>query len=106
MSSKSLRTDINFAWPGAEIAVMGPVGAINILFRSKVEKSENPEETRKKLVKEYTDEFANPYVAASNGHLDDVIDPRLTRSKLIKALKLLENKADTNPHKKHGNIPL
>ena len=106
MSSKSLRTDINFAWPGAEIAVMGPMGAINILFRSKVEKSDDPEATRRQLVQEYSDEFANPYIAASNGHLDDVIDPRLTRSKLIKALKLLENKIDTNPYKKHGNMPL
>ena len=106
MSSKSLRTDINYAWPGAEIAVMGPMGAINILFRNKMKMSDDPEGTRRKLVEEYTTEFANPYVAASNGHLDDVIDPRLTRSKLIKALKLLENKTDTNPPKKHGNIPL
>ncbi|MBN1690250.1 MAG: acyl-CoA carboxylase subunit beta [Dehalococcoidia bacterium] len=106
MSSKSLRTDINLAWPGAEIAVMGPMGAINILFRSKVDRAENPEYMRRKLVEEYTSEFANSYVAASNGHLDDVIDPRLTRSKLIKSLKLLKNKVDTNPPKKHGNIPL
>jgi acetyl-CoA carboxylase carboxyltransferase component len=106
MSSKSLRTDINYAWPGAEIAVMGPGGAINILYRSKVEKSDDPAGTRKQLIDEYTSEFANPYIAASNGHLDDIIDPRLTRSKLIKALKLLENKTDTNPYKKHGNIPL
>ena len=106
MSSKSLRTDLNYAWPNAEIAVMGPMGAINILYHSAVEKSDDPEGTTKKLLEEYKDEFVNPYVAAAGGHLDDVIDPRLTRSKLIKALKLLENKTDTNPNKKHGNIPL
>ena len=106
MSSKSLRTDINYAWPNAEIAVMGPMGAINILYRSQVEKSDDPDGMRKKLVEEYTSEFANPYIAASSGHLDDVIDPRLTRSRLIRALKLLEDKEDTNPPKKHGNIPL
>ncbi|MDD5311409.1 MAG: acyl-CoA carboxylase subunit beta [Dehalococcoidia bacterium] len=106
MGSKSLRGDINYAWPNAEIAVMGPLGAINILYRSAVEKSDDPAGTRRRLVEEYTEEFANPYIAASSGHLDDVIDPRLTRSRLIKALKLLENKADTVPYKKHGNIPL
>ena len=106
MSSKSLRTDINYAWPNAEIAVMGPMGAINILYRSSMEKSEDPDVMRKQLVEEYTTEFANPYIAASSGHLDDVIDPRLTRVRLIKALRLLENKEDTNPPKKHGNIPL
>ena len=106
MSSKSLRTDINYAWPNAEIAVMGPEGAINILYRSVVEKSDDPEDVRRRLTEEYSNEFVNPYVAAASGHLDDVIDPRLTRPKLIKALKLLENKADTNSCKKHGNIPL
>ncbi|MGA9047493.1 MAG: acyl-CoA carboxylase subunit beta [Dehalococcoidia bacterium] len=106
MSSKSLRTDINLAWPGAEIAVMGPLGAVNILYRSLVEKSDDPHGTRQRLVEEYSNEFANPYIAAANGHIDDVIDPRLTRSKLIKALRLLENKSDTNPYKKHSNIPL
>lgn len=106
MSSKSLGTDINYAWPNAEIAVMGPMGAINILYRSHMEKSLDPDSMRKKLVEEYTTEFANPYIAASSGHLDDVIDPRHTRARLIKALKLLENKEDIHPPKKHGNIPL
>jgi propionyl-CoA carboxylase beta chain len=96
MSSKSLRGDINYAWPTAEIAVMGPDGAV----------TENKEETRQKLVEDYKDKFANPYIAASRGYLDDVIDPRSTRPKLIKALEMLRNKADTNPAKKHGNIPL
>ena len=106
MSSKSLRGDINFAWPTAEIAVMGPDGAVNIIFKDTIDKSEKPEETRQKLIAEYREKFANPYVAASKGYLDDVIDPRNTRPKVIKALEMLRNKTDTNPPKKHGNIPL
>jgi propionyl-CoA carboxylase beta chain len=106
MSSKSLRGDINYAWPTAEIAVMGPDGAVNIVFRGKIANSENPEETRHKLIDEYREKFANPYVAASKGYIDDVIDPRETRPKLIKALEMLKNKVDTVPAKKHGNIPL
>jgi propionyl-CoA carboxylase beta chain len=106
MSSKSLRGDINYAWPTAEIAVMGPDGAVNIVFKDAIDKSEKPEETRQKLIADYRDKFANPYIAASKGYLDDVIDPRSTRPKLIKALEMLRNKADTNPPKKHGNIPL
>ncbi len=106
MSSKSLRGDINYAWPTAEIAVMGPEGAVNIVFRDAIAKSENPDETRQKLIQEYRDKFANPYVAAAKGYIDDVIDPRVTRPKLIKALDMLQNKSDTNPPKKHGNIPL
>ncbi|MFQ5827356.1 MAG: acyl-CoA carboxylase subunit beta [Dehalococcoidia bacterium] len=106
MSSKHLRGDINYVWPGAEIAVMGPEGAVNIVFREAIAKAENPEETRRKLVAEYQDRFANPYVAASRGYVDDVIDPRATRPYLIRALEMLENKWDTNPPKKHGNIPL
>ncbi len=106
MSSKSLRGDINYAWPTAEIAVMGPDGAVNIIFRSEIADSEDPEETRHKLIDEYREKFANPYVAASKGYIDDVIDPRETRPKLIKALRMLRNKADTLPAKKHGNIPL
>jgi len=106
MSSKSLRGDINYAWPTAEIAVMGPDGAVNIIFKDAIDKSEKPEETRKKLIADYRDKFANPYVAAGKGYLDDVIDPRSTRPKVIKALEMLRNKTDTNPPKKHGNIPL
>jgi acetyl-CoA carboxylase carboxyltransferase component len=106
MSSKCLRGDINYAWPTAEIAVMGPDGAVNIIFKDTIDKSASPDETRQKLVNEYREKFANPYVAAGRGYLDDVIDPRTTRPKLIKAVKLLKNKVDTNPPKKHGNIPL
>src|SRR4030042_1912123 len=106
MRSKDLRGDINYAWPTAEIAVMGPEGAVNIIFRAEIAKAENPEETRQRLIQEYRDKFANPYVAASRGYIDDVIDPRQTRPKLIKALEMLRNKVDTLPAKKHGTIPL
>ena len=106
MCAKALRGDINYAWPTAEIAVMGPDGAVNIVFKDAIDKSERPEETRQKLVNDYREKFANPYVAASKGYLDDVIDPRHTRPKVIKALEMLRNKTDTNPPKKHGNIPL
>jgi propionyl-CoA carboxylase beta chain len=106
MSSKHLRGDMNFAWPQAEIAVMGPDGAVNIIYRDEIKKAENKAEAKKKLVKEYQDKFANPYVAAGRGYIDDVLDPRETRPMLIKALDMLQNKRDTNPPKKHGNIPL
>ena len=106
MSSKSLRGDINYAWPTAEIAVMGPDGAVDIVFRDAIKNSENPQETRQKLINEYREKFANPYVAASKGYLDEVIDPRETRTRLIAALDMLRNKVDSLPHKKHGNIPL
>ncbi|NOQ43506.1 MAG: methylmalonyl-CoA carboxyltransferase [Dehalococcoidia bacterium] len=106
MSSKHLRGDINYAWPTAEIAVMGPDGAVNIIHREAIQKSDNPEETRRNLVAEYKEKFANPYVSAARGYIDDVIDPRETRPKLIKALEMLQNKRDSNPPKKHGNIPL
>ena len=106
MSSKGLRGDINYAWPTAEIAVMGPEGAVNIVFRSEIAKAEKPEEARRKLIEEYRDKFANPFIAASRGYVDDVIDPRETRPKLIRALEMLRNKVDTLPAKKHGNIPL
>jgi len=106
MSSKHLRGDINFAWPTAEIAVMGPDGAVNIVFKDKIKESSTPDETRTKLIDEYRDKFANPYIAASRGYLDDVIDPKDTRPKLIKALDMLQEKFSENPKKKHGNIPL
>ena len=106
MSSKHLRGDVNLAWPSAEVAVMGPDGAVNIVFREDISKADDPGGTRNKLIKEYRDRFANPYVAASLGYLDDVIDPRETRPRLIKALGMLQNKRDTLPPKKHGNIPL
>jgi len=106
MSSKGLRGDICYAWPTAEIAVMGPEGATNIVYRAEIAKSENPDETRERLIQEYRDKFANPYVAAARGYIDDVIDPRETRPKVIKALEMLKNKKVTNPPKKHSNIPL
>lgn len=106
MSSKHLRGDINLAWPTAEIAVMGPEGAINILYRKELAEAEDPESMRTQLVQEYRDTFANPYVAASWGYLDDVIEPSQTRPYLINALEMLQNKRDENPPKKHGNIPL
>jgi len=107
MSSKHLRGDINYAWPTGEIAVMGPEGAVNIIFRKNIAVSANPDETRGKLVSEYREKFADPYTAASRGYIDDVIDPRVTRPKLIRALEILENPTDSSPpRKKHGNIPL
>lgn len=106
MSSKHVRCDINYAWPTAEIAVMGPEGAVNIVFRKELQEAENPEETRQKLVDDYREKFASPYIAAQMGYIDEVIEPRETRMKLIKALDMLQNKRDTNPPKKHGNIPL
>ncbi len=106
MSSKHIRGDINYAWPTAEIAVMGPEGAVNILFKDDIEKAENPEQRRKELITEYTEKFANPYIAAGRGYIDEIIEPSQTRAKLINALEMLKNKRDTNPPKKHGNIPL
>ncbi len=106
MNSKHIRGDINYAWPTAEIAVMGPEGAVNILFKDEIEKAKNPDARRKELIAEYTEKFANPYIAASRGYIDEIIEPRKTRVKLINALEMLKNKRDTNPAKKHGNIPL
>ena len=106
MSSKHMRGDINLAWPSAEIAVMGPDGAVNIIFRKEITDAADPEETRTRLVAEYREKFANPYVAASRGYLDAVIEPHETRPRLINALEMLQNKRDVNPAKKHGNIPL
>ncbi len=106
MSSKHIRGDINYAWPTAEIAVMGPEGAVNILFKDDIEQAENPEQRRKELITEYTAKFANPYIAAGRGYIDEIIEPSQTRTKLINALEMLKNKRDTNPPKKHGNIPL
>ena len=104
MASKHIRTDINFAYPTAEIAVMGAEGAVGVLMRKEI--SEQGEEFRKSKVAEFEDKFANPYVAAERGYIDEVIDPASTRPKLIRALSLLQNKRDNNPPKKHGNIPL
>ena len=106
MASKHIRTDINFAYPTAEIAVMGAEGAVGILYRKELADTTNPEENRQRIVNEFNDKFANPYVAAERGYIDEVIEPSMTRPKLIRALSLLKNKRDTNPPKKHGNIPL
>jgi propionyl-CoA carboxylase beta chain len=106
MSSKHIRGDFNVAWPSAEIAVMGPEGAVNIIFRKEIAEAKDQAGKRAELVQMYRDKFANPYVAASRGYLDDVIEPRETRPRLIEALGMLQNKRDSNPPKKHGNIPL
>jgi propionyl-CoA carboxylase beta chain len=106
MSSKHIRGDLNLAWPTAEIAVMGPDGAVNIIFRRELAEAEDPDARRAELVEQYRQQFANPYVAAGRGYIDDVIEPRETRPRLINALEVLRNKRDTNPPKKHGNIPL
>jgi propionyl-CoA carboxylase beta chain len=106
MSSKHIRTDVNFAWPSAEIAVMGSEGAVNILYKREIENAPDPAAARAAKVAEYREKLANPYVAASRGYIDEVIAPRLTRQKLITALNNLETKRDKNPPRKHGNIPL
>ena len=106
MGSKHIRTDINFAWPTAEIAVMGPEGAVDILYRREIAEASDKPSARRSRVNEFEEKFANPYVAAERGFIDEVIEPAQTRLKLIRALALLENKRDTNPPKKHGNIPL
>jgi acetyl-CoA carboxylase carboxyltransferase component len=106
MSSKHIRGDVNLAWPGAELAVMGPEGAVGIIFRKELAEAEDPEARKAELVQEYREKFANPYIAAERGFLDAVIEPRHTRPSLINALEMLSNKRDENPAKKHGNIPL
>ena len=106
MSSKHIRGDLNLAWPTAEIAVMGPDGAVSIIFRKELEKAKDPVKRKAELVAEYREKFANPYVAAERGYVDDVIEPKETRPRLINALEMLQNKRDGNPAKKHGNIPL
>ena len=106
MNSKHIRGDLNLAWPTAEIAVMGPEGAVNIIFRKEIAEAADPVAKRAELVAMYREKFANPYVAAEWGYIDDIIEPKETRPRLINALEMLQNKRDTNPPKKHGNIPL
>ena len=106
MGSKELRCDVNLAWPTAEIAVMGPDGAVNVIARRDIAAADDPDAKRQELVADYRDQFANPYVAANRGYIDDVIDPRDTRARVIDALEMLANKVDDMPAKKHGNIPL
>ena len=106
MGSKHLRSDINYAYPDGEIAVMGAAGAVNVVFRKQIKAAEDPNAERERLVEEYREKFSNPYAAAGRGYIDEVIFPRETRRKLIEALAMLRNKRDTLPPKKHGNIPL
>ncbi len=106
MNSKHIRGDLNFAWPTAELAVMGPKGAVEIIFKREIEKAEDSEKRRQELIDEFNRKFANPYIAASYGYIDEVIEPKYTRQRLIDAFNLLENKVDSVPKKKHGNIPL
>ncbi|MBP6470460.1 MAG: acyl-CoA carboxylase subunit beta [Chloroflexi bacterium] len=106
MNSKHIRSDLNLAWPTAEIAVMGPDGAVNIIFRRELSESDDPVARKAELVEDYREHFANPYIAAQRGYIDDVILPSETRPRLINALNMLQNKRDSNPPKKHGNIPL
>ena len=108
MASKHIRTDINFAWPTAEIAVMGPEGAVNIVYKREIDRAPEAEREnlRQEKIADFRERFANPYVAAERGYIDAVIEPAHTRAKLITALRSLKNKRDSNPRKKHGNIPL
>ncbi|HET7181915.1 MAG TPA: carboxyl transferase domain-containing protein, partial [Candidatus Limnocylindrales bacterium] len=106
MSSKHIRGDMNFAWPTAEIAVMGAEGAVNIIHKDHLAEAADPVAERKRLVEEYEAEFASPYIAAARGYVDEVIRPSETRPRIIRALEVLETKRETNPRKKHGNIPL
>jgi propionyl-CoA carboxylase beta subunit len=106
MASKHIRCDVNYAWPTAEVAVMGPEGAVDIVYKRELSKAASKEEERQKLIEQFRDRFANPYVVAERGYVDAVIQPRETRKKLIEALEMLDNKRDKNPPKKHGNIPL
>jgi propionyl-CoA carboxylase beta chain len=106
MASKHIRTDINYAWPTAEIAVMGPEGAVNIVYKRELEKAKDKDKVRAEKVDEFRERFANPYIAAENGYVDAVIMPRETRKRLVDALEMLQGKRDKNPPKKHGNIPL
>ena len=106
MNSKHLRADVSFAWPTAEIAVMGPEGAVNVVFRKEIEKAEDPSARRAELIGQYQQKFATPYIAAERGFIDDVIEPAQTRRRLIRALRMLATKRETVPARKHGNIPL
>jgi propionyl-CoA carboxylase beta chain/acetyl-CoA/propionyl-CoA carboxylase carboxyl transferase subunit len=106
MNSKHLRADVSFAWPTAEIAVMGAEGAVNVVFRKEIEKAADPATKRAQLIREYRDKFSTPYAAAERGFIDDVIEPAETRTRLIQALRMLSTKRESVPARKHGNIPL
>ncbi|MGZ4835383.1 MAG: carboxyl transferase domain-containing protein, partial [Terriglobales bacterium] len=106
MASKHIRADVNYAWPTAEIAVMGPEGAVDIVYKRELDKAQDRDATRQAKINEFREKYSNPYVAAERGYIDAVIQPRETRKKLIQALEMLQTKRDKNPPKKHGNIPL
>jgi len=106
MNSKHIRGDFNYAWPSAEIAVMGPKGAVEIIFKKEIKEAKNPEKKLEEKTNEYIEKFTNPYIAAERGFIDDVITPSETRLKLINVFQLLKTKVDKNPNKKHSNIPL
>ncbi len=106
MSSKHIRGDLNLAWPTAEIAVMGPKGAVEIIFRKEIAAAADPAAEEARKIAEYTEKFANPFVAAAEGYIDDVVPPRETRKRLCDALAMLSTKRDRNPSRKHGNLPL
>jgi len=106
MNSKHLRADVSFAWPTAEIAVMGSEGAVNVIFRREITRAEDPEVRRNELIGEYEEQFGNPYIAAERGYVDDVIEPADTRVRLIQSLRMLRTKREQVPPRKHGNIPL
>lgn len=106
MCSKELGADVVLAWPTAEIAVMGPDGAANIIFKREIEKADNPEEERKAKIEEYKEKFSNPYAAAARGFVDDIIEPSITRPMLASAFEMLSSKRETIPAKKHGNLPV
>jgi acetyl-CoA carboxylase carboxyltransferase component len=106
MNSKSIGADLAFAWPSAEVAVMGPQGAVNIIFRKEIETASDAEARRAELIEEYSERFANPYIAAERGYVDDVIDPRETRRVLVRSLEMLRTKREQLPQRKHGNVPL
>ena len=106
MNSKHLRADVSFAWPSAEIAVMGSEGAVNVIFRREIQSASDPQRKRAELIARYEDQFSNPYIAAERGYVDDVIEPAETRPKLIQSLRMLRTKREQVPPRKHGNIPL
>ena len=106
MSSKHIRGDVNYAYPTAEIAVMGPEGAVNILYKREMDGAKDPGALRQEKTREYREKFANPYIAAERGFVDAVIEPRQTRARVARALRILKTKKDSNPPRKHGNIPL
>ena len=106
MSSKHIRADFNFAWPTAEIAVMGPEAAVEIIWKNRIKNSKNPKKEKNDLIQQYKEKFSNPFIAAKHGFIDDIIEPSETRTRIISSLEVLKSKVDNNPKKKHGNIPL